>query len=101
MADAPARLYDSRKWRKARLVFLNVNPLCVYCERIGRISIATVVDHIKPHKGDEELFWDQDNWQPLCKDCHDSAKAIEESRGYAQGCGVDGVPVDKNHPWNE
>ena len=37
-------------------------------ERLGR---RTVVDHIVPHRGDARLFWDEDNWQPLCKSCHD------------------------------
>ena len=27
---------------------------------------ATVVDHVEPHRGDERLFWDQeDQWQVL------------------------------------
>ncbi|CQR75082.1 hypothetical protein SpAn4DRAFT_4446 [Sporomusa ovata] len=29
------------------------------------------MDHIKAHRGDQVLFWDQSNWQPLCKKCHD------------------------------
>jgi 5-methylcytosine-specific restriction endonuclease McrA len=42
-----------------------------------------VVDHIIPHKGDKALFWDEKNWQPLCKYCHDSIKAKEEiKQGY-------------------
>jgi 5-methylcytosine-specific restriction endonuclease McrA len=28
---------------------------------------ATIVDHIKPHRGDQNLFWDQTNWQALCR----------------------------------
>ncbi|MEG0049160.1 MAG: HNH endonuclease signature motif containing protein [Clostridia bacterium] len=39
--------------------------------RNGRLTFATVVDHIVPHRGDGELFWHKENWQPLCKDCHD------------------------------
>ena len=35
-----------------------------------RIEVATVVDHIMPHKGDNTLFWDRDNWQSLCKRFH-------------------------------
>ena len=31
----------------------------------------TLVDHIVPHRGDQALFWDEQNWQPLCKSCHD------------------------------
>ncbi|QGT99520.1 Phage holin [Candidatus Syntrophocurvum alkaliphilum] len=68
--SAASRGYDSR-WRKARKRFLKANPLCRYCEKEGRITPATVVDHIVPHRGDEKLFWDEGNWQPLCKRCHD------------------------------
>lgn len=41
---------------------------------------ATVVDHIIPHKGDQYLFWDRSNWQPLCKLCHDRKTATEDSQ---------------------
>jgi 5-methylcytosine-specific restriction protein A len=39
---------------------------------------ATVVDHIIPHRGDPTLFWDESNWQPLCKKCHDQKTRNEE-----------------------
>ena len=35
------------------------------------ITPATVVDHVIPHRGNKQLFWDEKNWQPLCKSCHD------------------------------
>lgn len=66
------------RWQQLRALFLRANPVCVYCEREGRLKIATVVDHITPHRGDDRLFWDQANWQSLCKHCHDSIKAKEE-----------------------
>ena len=65
-----ARGYDS-KWRSARKLYLRKNPLCVKCRANGRLEPATVIDHIVPHRGDPKLFWDQDNWQALCKACHD------------------------------
>ena len=65
-----ARGYDSR-WRAARKLYLQKNPLCVKCRENGRLEPATVIDHIIPHRGDPKLFWDQDNWQALCKACHD------------------------------
>jgi len=68
------------RWQQARKLFLRQNPLCRYCERDGRLAAASIVDHIKPHRGDLGLFWDQSNWQPLCKACHDSVKAREERR---------------------
>ena len=67
---AESRGYDAR-WRKARTAFLQRNPLCNECMKRGKITPATVVDHIIPHRGDRKLFWDESNWQPLCKCCHD------------------------------
>ena len=68
--SAGERGYDS-KWRTARQRYLRRFPLCAECLRKGKLSPATVVDHIIPHRGNERLFWDQGNWQPLCKRCHD------------------------------
>ncbi len=76
------RGYDYR-WQKAREQYLRDNPLCVYCAKSGRTSAANVVDHIVAHRGDQGLFWDQDNWQSLCKLCHDSVKQAEEAAGRA------------------
>lgn len=69
------------RWQKAREGFLKKHPACVYCERKGIIEEATVVDHIRPHRGDKKLFWDRNNWQSLCGRCHSSVKQREEHRG--------------------
>lgn len=45
--------------------FLKEHPLCCKCEEEGKYVRATIVDHIKPHRGDPILFWDEENWQPL------------------------------------
>lgn len=71
------RGYDSR-WRKAREGFLAKHPLCIQHKENGVVEPATVVDHIKPHRGNRELFWDRENWQPLCKTCHDRKTATED-----------------------
>jgi 5-methylcytosine-specific restriction enzyme A len=93
------RLYDTTRWRKESAEFKRDNPVCVFCQRQGKASPVQVVDHIKPHKGDEDLFWDQDNWQPLCKHCHDVLKQTKERRGLMPGHGLDGLPIDGDHPW--
>lgn len=98
-ASASARGYGNR-WQKARAGFLRIHPLCRMCQAIGRSTAATVVDHIVPHRGDNALFWDKTNWQPLCKPCHDRHKQRIEKSGTESGCGIDGVPIDKNHHWN-
>ena len=67
--SAQERGYNSR-WQKARITYLKRHPLCVVCEHQGRLTPATVVDHRTPHRGDQALFWDTGNWQPLCRRCH-------------------------------
>ncbi|MEA4896886.1 MAG: HNH endonuclease signature motif containing protein [Eubacteriales bacterium] len=68
--NATERGYGGR-WRSARARFLRQHPLCVDCRKAGRLTPATVVDHVVPHRGNEALFWDESNWQALCKPCHD------------------------------
>lgn len=63
---------------------------------------ATVVDHVKPHRGDLELFLDRTNLQSLCKPCHDAHKQAQEHNadGVLRGAGHDGRPLDLAHPWH-
>lgn len=63
------RLYDTRRWRRERLEHLREHPLCVEC--LPHVTaLATEVDHVKPHRGDETLFWDRSNWRSLCARHH-------------------------------
>ena len=73
---ADARGYNA-EWRRARKAFLQKHPLCVECGKAGKLTPATVVDHIIPHRGDQRLFWDEHNWQALCKSCHDQKTGHE------------------------
>ena len=66
------------EWERARQLYLAEHPLCAMCERERRFMPATVVDHIQPHRGDRELFWNENNWQALCKRHHDRDKQREE-----------------------
>ncbi|UVI33719.1 HNH endonuclease [Paenibacillus spongiae] len=72
--SAAQRGYGHR-WRLARESYLREHPLCIYCMKEVRVNAATVIDHIKPHKGNKVLFWDRNNWQPLCKSHHDKKTA--------------------------
>ena len=67
---AHKRGYTGR-WQRVSKRFLADNPCCVACERAGYTTEATVVDHVIPHKGNQTVFWDESNWQALCKPCHD------------------------------
>jgi len=53
-------------------LFLADHPLCAECRRQGRTTAADVVDHVIPHRGNEDRFWNVRNWQALCKSCHDA-----------------------------
>jgi 5-methylcytosine-specific restriction enzyme A len=76
------RGYDWR-WRRYREAYLRRHPLCAECLRQGRTTAARVVDHIRPHKGDQRLFWDPANHQSLCDytspwNCHGRKTALED-----------------------
>lgn len=93
--SARQRGYDTR-WEKARATFLAQpgNQFCVKCKARGLLNpgiyrmdgtletnprrMHLVVDHTEPHRGDQRLFWDTTNWQPLCPDDHDIVKQREE-----------------------
>lgn len=86
------------KWHRARKQYLKKNPLCVWCKKEGFIRLAYAVDHIVPHKGNSVLMWDQDNWQSLCRDCHNRRKQNKEKRGYDKDLDSQGYPLDPDHP---
>jgi 5-methylcytosine-specific restriction endonuclease McrA len=91
--SSSARGYDY-KWQQARKRYLTIHPLCVWCAKEWRVTPAKVVDHIIPHRNDERLFWSIDNWQSLCKTCHDSRKQrLEKSGKETRIIGVDGLPM--------
>ena len=78
--SASKRGYTS-KWRQVSKRFLSRHPFCVMCYSEGKMTPATEVDHIKPHRGDHELMWSESNWQPLCHRCH-SRKTASEDGGF-------------------
>lgn len=101
------RGYGSR-WQKARVSFLKSHPLCVHCQERELLIPASRVDHITPHNGDQELFWDHDNWQALCESCHNRKTAREDGGFGNKGngkvgaeCRADGLPLDSRHHWNK
>ena len=93
------KLYDSAAWKRLRLNQLQSNPLCAYCLAIGRVSNATICDHITPHKGNESLFYNQANLQSLCKACHDSVKQQQEKSGIIRGSDITGAPLNPSRYW--
>ena len=70
---------------------LQDNPLCVMCERDGRVTLATEVDHIHAlvNGGKDE----RDNMQGLCHECHASKTAQDMGHRPKVTVGLDGWPV--------
>lgn len=75
--SASKRGYGS-KWQRVSKAYLRKHPLCVKCMEQGRYTMATVVDHIIPHRNDSTLMWSESNWQALCKPCHDCKTGNED-----------------------
>ncbi|WP_082543353.1 HNH endonuclease [Sphingomonas sp. Leaf339] len=85
--------YRTGRWQKLRLHQLSLEPLCRYCRRKGRMTAATVCDHIVPHGDNEARFW-SGPFQSLCRDCHEGEKRVEEGRARARTTiGLDGWPT--------
>lgn len=79
------RLYDTPDWRMARAAHIAENPLCAECERHGRATAGVIVDHIRPHDNDPDLFFDPSNWQTLCRSCHSTKTTTKDHRGFSGG----------------
>lgn len=78
--------YGLRIWQRLRALHRRQQPLCVACERAGRLSPVEHVDHIREHGGDWDLFIDPGNLQSLCESCHNTKTGRAGS----------GTPIDPN-----
>jgi hypothetical protein len=86
--------YQSKAWFRARGQVLKRDPVCVEC----RAEKATHCDHIKSRRLFPELALDIGNLRGLCTTCHNSRSARQYSD--VGGVGLDGEPLDPNHPWH-
>ena len=89
--------YDLAVWARRKRRQLQEFPFCKFCFERGETTIATIVDHVQPHRGDWTKFRLGDV-QSLCYDCHNGAKKMIENRGFDTRIGADGMPVDPRHP---
>lgn len=92
--------YKTAAWKALRQYHLQGEPLCRMCSAEGLVTAATVCDHITPHRGNLDLFFDPGNLQSLCAHHHNADKQDEERLGYSQRIGTDGWPIDPRHPTN-
>ena len=89
-ANAPHRAwYRTARWQKLRQVILLRDGFTCQMsgaplrggrsDKTGSILRPAVVDHICPHNGSSELFWDERNLWAVSADLHDTVcQSIEE-----------------------
>jgi 5-methylcytosine-specific restriction protein A len=68
--------YDLALWRGPnglRITVLARDPVCKVCNR----NPSTIADHIRPHRGNFDLFCSLDNLQGICEACHNEKSARE------------------------
>jgi 5-methylcytosine-specific restriction endonuclease McrA len=82
MARPKTQDYGWRAWawlacsRKRAKHQLKCEPLCVMCLQKGRVTAASVADHIRAHKGNWNEFR-LGALQSLCFDCHNEKGVLE------------------------
>lgn len=73
--------YNKPIWNKRlRPQQLIREPFCRECAAQGVRTHATVADHIKPFRGDWNLFTSTDNFQSLCEYHHNQKTAREQAQ---------------------
>jgi 5-methylcytosine-specific restriction endonuclease McrA len=67
-----AWVWADPRWKKIRARRRKEEPNCRRCS-----APACIVDHVRPHRGDEALAFDYENTQSLCRKC-DAQKSRED-----------------------
>jgi 5-methylcytosine-specific restriction enzyme A len=102
------KLYQTKAWRMLReRVLLRDQFTCQHkgcgamLKRGRNHERSAVVHHLKPHKGDLDLFFDYNNLQAVCWTCHSGDIQSIEAKGYDTTIGDDGWPIDPKHVGNK
>ena len=94
------KFYHSARWLRTRAAQVAAHPLCAMCKAEGRITAATVCDHVDPRSKETEAGFFAGPFQSLCKPHHDSGKQREERAGFNAAVDADGWPTDPRHRAN-
>lgn len=70
--------YNTALWHKLRLIQLSKQPLCQACMVRGRVTQATVVDHLFPWNQLGEVAFVANVMQSLCPECHSVKTGLEQ-----------------------
>lgn len=87
-------LYSTARWQRVRQAQLEREPLCKWCAEDGRVTEATVCDHVDGHPDGEteEKFW-AGPFQSLCRAHHDGPARRRDNGRPVLRIGADGWPA--------
>jgi 5-methylcytosine-specific restriction endonuclease McrA len=71
-----AALYNTARWKKLRSKIVREHPHCSRCG-ISKNESRLEVHHLVEPRGNEELFFDENNLVPVCDSCHRNLTAQE------------------------
>jgi len=74
-----SKLYATAFWKKQRVIQLSKKPLCEACLLDGKVVQALHIDHVFPHRQDQNKFR-SNLFQSLCSP-HHTLKTQEENKG--------------------
>lgn len=97
-AQAWRRLYKTAGWRAIRAAQLAAEPLCRTCKAQGRITPATVCNHVDKRAKATVAGFFAGPFSSECQPCHDGVIQSDERRVEAgklpwRACGSDGWPL--------
>ena len=94
------RLYGTARWLRLRKRIRAEEPLCRPCSEKGKITASREIDHILRVEiwcgqlGND--FYDPENLQPICKQCHIDKGRAENSIGGKLGLKPGETLYDEN-----
>ena len=83
---ARSNYYGSSRWKALARQAVRETPCCEVCGASKADGAVLEAHHRRPPRGDEELFFDRENLQALCRACHRvvTAREIEERKRRAR-----------------
>ena len=89
---SPSQRGYGAEHKRLRALLLAKEPLCRECAKNGRVTAATIADHIVPLSkgGKTELS----NYQPLCREHSDAKTLRDQGKRVRPRTGPDGWPVE-------
>lgn len=81
-----ARKYKSKRWQKLRKQKILLNPFCERCLLKGIYTPAYIIHHKEyvtdKNYEDDNIFYNIDNTESLCLDCHNKEHFGDKEEYY-------------------